>query len=194
MTSRRWTAIVAVSLIVDVGSLAVPAFGERLAVRRYSTADGLSNDFIIGIYRDAQGFLWFSTRDGLSRFDGQRFTNYGIYARWWFIVLAGAVIAAAGLVAYRARVAQLLRVERVRARIATDLHDDIGASLSQIAILAEKEWSEWRDLGGQLTSAPAVASWGVNRLDVFARGQDDHLLHKRWNGTEWSEWRDLDRD
>jgi signal transduction histidine kinase len=60
-----------------------------------------------------------------------------IYARWWFIVLAGAVIGAAGLVAYRARVAQLLRVERVRARIATDLHDDIGASLSQIAILAE---------------------------------------------------------
>ena len=58
----------------------------------------------------------------------------------------------------------------------------------------ENGWSEWRDLGGQLTSAPAVASWGVNRLDVFARGQDDHLLHKRWNGAESSEWRDLDRD
>jgi hypothetical protein len=34
-------------------------------------------------------------------------------------------------------VAQLLAVERLRVRIATDLHDDIGTSLSQIAILSE---------------------------------------------------------
>jgi hypothetical protein len=38
-----------------------------------------------------------------------------IYARWWFIVLAALVVGGAGLLAYRARVAQLLRVERVRA-------------------------------------------------------------------------------
>jgi signal transduction histidine kinase len=59
------------------------------------------------------------------------------YARWWFISLAVLVTGAAGLGLYRLRIAQLLGVERVRARIATDLHDDIGASLSQIAILAE---------------------------------------------------------
>ena len=51
--------------------------------------------------------------------------------------------------------------------------------------------SEWRDLGGVLTSAPAVASWGPNRLDVFARGQNKHLWHKRWDDKDWSEWRDL---
>jgi two-component sensor histidine kinase len=60
-----------------------------------------------------------------------------VYARWWFILASIGLASAAIVGFYRVRVGQLVRVERVRARIATDLHDDIGASLSQIAILAE---------------------------------------------------------
>jgi signal transduction histidine kinase len=56
---------------------------------------------------------------------------------WWFISLEAAlsVLIAYGL--YRYRLAQLLALERVRTRIAADLHDDIGSSLSQVAILSE---------------------------------------------------------
>jgi DNA-binding NarL/FixJ family response regulator len=42
----------------------------------YTTADGLARDEINRIVRDSHGFLWFATAEGLSRFDGYRFTNY----------------------------------------------------------------------------------------------------------------------
>jgi ligand-binding sensor domain-containing protein/two-component sensor histidine kinase len=59
------------------------------------------------------------------------------WQRWWFLTLLA--VAAASLVywLHRIRVVRLLELERIRSRIATDLHDDIGASLSQIAVLSE---------------------------------------------------------
>jgi ligand-binding sensor domain-containing protein/signal transduction histidine kinase len=60
-----------------------------------------------------------------------------IWQRWWFLTLAGLFVAGLAYVAYKYRINQLLELERVRTRIATDLHDDIGSSLSQIAILSE---------------------------------------------------------
>ncbi len=58
--------------------------------------------------------------------------------------------------------------------------------------VARYPWSPWGARGSALEVAPAAASWGPNRLDVFARGENDHLWHKRWaGGKDWSEWRDL---
>jgi ligand-binding sensor domain-containing protein len=41
-----------------------------LRARRHSTADGLASNRISQIVTGAQGFLWFATAKGLSRFDG----------------------------------------------------------------------------------------------------------------------------
>jgi signal transduction histidine kinase len=60
-----------------------------------------------------------------------------VWQRWWFIAMAGALAGALAYAFYRYRVAQLLALERVRTRIAADLHDDIGSSLSQISVLSE---------------------------------------------------------
>ncbi len=60
-----------------------------------------------------------------------------VWQRAWFQGLLIAIAMAAAFWVHRARVARLVAIERVRTRIATDLHDDIGSSLSQIAILSE---------------------------------------------------------
>ena len=64
-------------LIVAV-STAAPARAERLPVRVFTTADGLAHNLVHRIYRDRRGFVWFCTREGLSRFDGRTFVSYGI--------------------------------------------------------------------------------------------------------------------
>src|SRR5436190_20670864 len=60
--------------------LSAPVIGpaQQLPVRTYTTADGLPRDLVLRIVRDSHGFLWFCTGDGLSRFNGYEFTNYGV--------------------------------------------------------------------------------------------------------------------
>jgi ligand-binding sensor domain-containing protein/signal transduction histidine kinase len=59
------------------------------------------------------------------------------WQRWWFRILTAAVIIAVLTAAYNYRVSKLLEMERMRVRIASDLHDDIGSSLSSIALITD---------------------------------------------------------
>jgi ligand-binding sensor domain-containing protein/signal transduction histidine kinase len=60
-----------------------------------------------------------------------------LWRRWWFESIAVGLGIALVFAAHRYRVTHMVNLERMRTAIATDLHDDIGASLSQIAILSE---------------------------------------------------------
>src|SRR6476661_3335442 len=46
-------------------------------IKKYTVSEGLPASYIFKIYQDINGFIWASTFNGLSRFDGKEFINYG---------------------------------------------------------------------------------------------------------------------
>lgn len=52
------------------------SFSQQYSYTHYSTKDGLAGSTVHGIAQDHDGFLWFATETGLSRFDGTHFQNY----------------------------------------------------------------------------------------------------------------------
>lgn len=105
-----------------------------------------------------------------------------VWRRWWFLS-AMAILLTAGIVQiYSYRVRHLLAMERLRTRIATDLHDDIGASLTQISILTEvarhgsapQVLSDVANIARGLVSDMSDIVWAVNpRHDRF-----EGLVHR----------------
>jgi ligand-binding sensor domain-containing protein len=72
-TRRLPDAILALILIAFTPAVS-PA--EKLPIRTYTATDGLGSSFVAHIMQDSAGYLWFSTRDGLSRYNGYEFITY----------------------------------------------------------------------------------------------------------------------
>lgn len=49
---------------------------QPYAVKQLGIEKGLSNNYVVSIAQDKQGFLWFATEEGLNKFDGTRFITY----------------------------------------------------------------------------------------------------------------------
>jgi len=105
-----------------------------------------------------------------------------VWRRWWFLSGVAVLLAALIVQLYNYRVRQLLAMERLRTRIATDLHDDIGASLTQISILTELArggsaphvLSDVANIARGLVSDMSDIVWAVNpRHDRF-----EGLVHR----------------
>lgn len=63
--------------------------------------------------------------------------NPPFWRTYWFIALCIVVLVGVLYAVYRYRINELLHLQKVRNRIATDLHDDIGTTLTNISILSE---------------------------------------------------------
>jgi signal transduction histidine kinase len=59
------------------------------------------------------------------------------WQEWWFKLAVALFLVAGLLAAYSIRVSRLRMLEHLRLRIARDLHDDVGANLGSISLLAQ---------------------------------------------------------
>ncbi|HEY7184322.1 MAG TPA: histidine kinase, partial [Blastocatellia bacterium] len=105
-----------------------------------------------------------------------------LWERWWFLALLAIGITFALYRLYNYRVARLMEIERVRTRIASDLHDDIGANLSLIAglsdILRQQASSNDPQVGERLSLIASVSRRSVDAMSdiVWAINPNrDHL-------------------
>lgn len=66
------------------------------------------------------------------------------WLEWWFITLMILILIAIIYIGFRLKIKRLIEVERLRLRIANDLHDDVGTNLSSIILssqIMEKKFS-----------------------------------------------------
>ena len=91
-----------------------------------------------------------------------------LWQRWWFLSIAVGLAAAAAHGLHRHRLSRVLEMSAMRTRIATDLHDDIGANLTRIAVLSEVVRRHHRHDGGpadgRLAAIAAVARESVTSM------------------------------
>jgi nitrate/nitrite-specific signal transduction histidine kinase len=76
---------------------------------------------------------------------------------WWFITLCCVAVAYTIHFIYKQRINRLLAIQQVRQRVARDLHDDMGSTLSSISILS----SMAKD---KLDKDPARISEYINKI------------------------------
>lgn len=125
-----------------------------------------------------------------------------LWQRWWFLLGTVILIAAIIYLLYKYRLQRVLELEKVRTRIATDLHDDIGANLTRISLLSEVAKQKAENGNGQMLSSIAdiaresVAS--MNDIVWAIAPEHDSLLdltrRMRQHAEEVFALRDIDLD
>jgi ligand-binding sensor domain-containing protein len=63
-------------LLAFLPALGLPLQAQEYSYVNYNTRDGLAGSVVYCMLQDHDGFIWFGTESGLSRFDGTRFTNF----------------------------------------------------------------------------------------------------------------------
>jgi ligand-binding sensor domain-containing protein len=82
---------------------------------------------------------------------------------WWFRLAAAVFVASVLLMIYTIRIARLRELEKMRLRIARDLHDDVGANLGTISLLSQI-MEEQSPSNADVTKMHSIAVRTINTL------------------------------
>lgn len=104
------------------------------------------------------------------------------WGTWWFRSLVVLVVAGLLYAFYRYRLAKALEVARVRDRIARDLHDEIGSTLSSVALYSEVALREGGANGSSGTleligESTSQMMESMNDIVWAVNSKNDDLLH-----------------
>ncbi|MBW9279958.1 two-component regulator propeller domain-containing protein [Bacteroides fragilis] len=59
-----------------------PFYTNHINFKQLTIQDGLKDNTVLSIHKDAKGIMWLGTSTGLSKYDGNRFTNYALSQRF----------------------------------------------------------------------------------------------------------------
>ncbi len=76
MLRRRITNSFFLLFIIQLSSPS--ASSQQLAFTAYNRSSGLPSDYILCMYQDRQGFIWFGTDRGVCRYDGSSFITFTV--------------------------------------------------------------------------------------------------------------------
>jgi ligand-binding sensor domain-containing protein len=116
-----------------------------------------------------------SNSDGLWNNDGAKIIitiSPPFWKTWWFITLA--ILFIAGVIYYIStiRIKNLLAIEKLKTKLAADLHDNIGSGLTEISILSELVAKDSGSLNG--------STFKLKHISEIARQLVDNLSDIVW--------------
>lgn len=76
MLFRGTRKYVYIFLLLIIPSIPDFVVAQDYSYRHYNERDGLTGPVVYSMCQDRDGFMWFATETGVSRFDGSRFTNF----------------------------------------------------------------------------------------------------------------------
>ena len=91
------------------------------------------------------------------------------YLTLWFFLLAGTMLIAVHYFMYTNRIRHLLKLQRLRTKIASDLHDDIGSTLSSISIMTDLLQSQ---LDNSIRAEEMIQTIGFNAHNMLESMDD----------------------
>ncbi|MBK7553133.1 MAG: hypothetical protein IPI55_00655 [Flavobacteriales bacterium] len=135
------------SSVIDIGVSAL-ALGHPQALLLEYRLDGVEDEWrTIGMSEsiryagvpEGTHRLLVKVRDGFGRVGPEQLlltisVNAPFWKRWWFYAIIAAMASSGAYAWSRYRLLQALKLQSVRNRIASDLHDEVGSSLSSITI------------------------------------------------------------